>query len=163
MSAHRWGMPTSNGRKQAAVANRTGDIDVMRVFFYGLFMDESLLETKGIKPVTVGTGFVDGYELRIGERATLIRVDSGRAYGVMMEIEAGEAAELYAEDSVADYVTESVMVKLMGGEKVEARCYNLPLDKVTGTNKKYAVSLLELATQLGFLESYLGQITQSGE
>ena len=133
----------------------------MRVFFYGLFMDESLLATKGIEPSKVNLGFVDGYGLRIGERATLVRRPDERAYGAMMDIATGEATELYAEASVADYVPEPVIVELMDGTQVEASCYNLPADKVAGTNKDYAESLLNVATRLDFPDSYLEQIRQA--
>ncbi len=133
----------------------------MRVFFYGLFMDESLLATKGIEPSEVNLGFVDGYGLLIGERATLVRRQDGRAYGAMMDIAPSEATELYAEDSVADYLPEPVTVELMDGTQVEATCYNLPSDKVTGANKDYANSLLDVATKLGFPDSYLDQIRQA--
>lgn len=133
----------------------------MRVFFYGLFMDERLLAAKGIEPCEISSGFVDGYRLRIGERATLIRRANSRAYGVMMDIAPGEAAVLYAEDSVADYLPEPVIVELMDGRNVEATCYNLPIDKVTGANKEYAKSLLEVANRLDFPDSYLDQIRQA--
>ena len=132
----------------------------MRVFFYGLFMDENLLATKGIEPSEVILGFVDGYSLHIGERATLVRRPDGRAYGVMMVIAQSEATELYAEESVADYQPEPVIVELTDGTRVEATCYNLPGDKVSGTNKAYAESLLDLATRLDFPDSYLDQIRQ---
>ena len=131
------------------------------VFFYGLFMDERLLATKGIVPSEVSLGFVDGYGLRIGERATLVRRPDGRAYGVMMNITPSEATELYAEESVADYLPEPVMVELMDGTQIEATCYNLPSDKVTGANKAYAKSLLDVATRLDFPDSYLEQIRQT--
>ena len=134
---------------------------VVRVFFYGLFMDESLLATKGIKPTDVSVGFVDGYGLRIGERATLVRRPNSRAYGAMMDIARNEATELYAEDSVADYLPEPVTVKLMDGTEVEATCYNLPSAKVTGTNKDYAKSLLQVASRLGLPDSYLNEIRQA--
>jgi hypothetical protein len=130
----------------------------VRVFFYGLFMDESLLATKGIEPSVVNPAFVDGYALRIGERATLVRSPGSRAYGVVMDINPDEVADLYDEASVADYQPELVIVELMDGTKVDATCYNLPGDKVTGTNPQYAESLLELATRLGFPDSYLEQI-----
>ncbi len=133
----------------------------MRVFFYGLFMDESLLVTKGIKPTEVKIGFVDGFGLRIGERATLVRRAGSRAYGAVMEIAPGEATELYAEESVADYVPEPVIVELADGTQVEAICYNLPGDKVTGTNREYAESLLDVATRLGLPDSYLDEIRQA--
>jgi len=133
----------------------------LRVFFYGLFMDESLLAAKGIEPSEINLGFVDGYCLRIGERATLVRRPDNRAYGVMMDIAPSEATRLYAEESVADYLPEPVIVELMDGMQVEATCYNLPGDKVTGANKEYAELLLDVATRLDFPESYLDQIRQA--
>ena len=134
----------------------------MRVFFYGLFMDESLLAKKGIKPSEINLGFVNGYGLRIGERATLVRCPDSRAYGAMMDIAPSDATELYSEESVSGYVPEPVIVELMDGKQVEATCYNLPSDKVTGTNKRYADSLLEVATRLDFPDFYLDQIRQAG-
>ena len=124
-------------------------------------MDERLLATKGIKPSEVSLGFVDGYALRIGERATLVRRPDSRAYGAMMDIAPSEAAELYAEESVADYLPEPVIVELMDGTRVEATCYNLPRGRISGTNKDYATSLLDVATRLGFPDSYLDQIRQA--
>jgi len=124
-------------------------------------MDESLLATKGIEPSEVNLGFVDGYGLHIGERATLVRRPNGRAYGAMMDIAPDEATELYAEDSVADYLPEPVTIELLDGTEVEATCYNLPSAKVTGTNKDYAESLLKVASRLGFPDSYIDQIRQA--
>ena len=92
-------------------------------------------------PAEVKPGFVEGYGLRIGERATLIRSPGDRAYGAMMNITQDEATALYAEQSVADYLPEPVTVVLMDGTQVEASCYNLPGDKVTGANREYADSL----------------------
>ncbi len=125
-------------------------------------MDETLLAKKGISPSNAEVGHVDGFALRIGERATLIRSAGTRSYGVMMNISSDQAKQLYAESSVADYVPESVTVELLNGSKVEASCYNLPVDKVTGTNKVYAQALLEVANRLGLPESYLVEIRQAG-
>jgi hypothetical protein len=130
----------------------------MKVFFYGLFMDEDLLATKGIEPAEARVGFVDGLALRIGERATLVHRPDCRAYGVVMDITQREAAALYAEEGVADYVPEAVIVELPDSTRIEAMCYNLPDDKVAGTNKDYAAALLKVARRLGFPESYLYQI-----
>jgi hypothetical protein len=125
-------------------------------------MDQELLATKGIEPSAASTGFVDGYGLRIGERATLAGCPGSRAFGVMMDIAPEEAAALYAEESVADYLPETIVVELMDGTQVEATCYNLPDDMVAGTNAEYAQALLDLATRLGFPDSYLDQIRSNG-
>lgn len=124
-------------------------------------MDEQLLATKGVKPRTMQAGFVDGYELHIGERATLLRRPGSRAYGIVMEIAPGKVDALYAEKSVADYLPEQVTVALMDGTRIEATCYNLPADKLTGTNKKYAKALLDLASRLGFPDVYLQEIRRA--
>jgi len=124
-------------------------------------MDESLLAARRIGPSEVKLGFVDGYELRIGERATLVRQPGSRAYGAMMNIAPSEATVLYADESVADYRPETVVVELMDGARVEATCYNLPGDRISGTNKEYAEALLKVATRLGFPDAYLEQIRQA--
>ena len=144
-----------------AAADLPHGVGIVSFFFYGLFMDESLLAARGIEPSEIALGFVDGYDLCIGERATLVRRSGGRAYGTVMEISKLEAAELYAEESVADYLPESLIVELMDGTKVEATCYILPRDSVAGANKQYAESLLALASRLGFPESYLEQIRRA--
>ncbi len=128
------------------------------VLFYGLFMDKSLLASKGVRPTEPAIGYVDGYGLRIGKRATLLPEANSRAYGVLMKITSEDAAALYSEPSVADYVAEPVVVKLPGNIQVSAVCYNLPAARLTGTNPEYAAALLTLATKLGLPDSYLGHI-----
>ena len=132
--------------------------DQIAIFFYGLFMDESLLASKGVHATKPTIGYVDGFGLHIGERATLIRDVNSRAYGVLMRISSEDAAALYSEQSVADYVAESVVVQLHGNTQVSAVCYKLPAARLTGTNPEYAATLLALATRLGLPDSYLRHI-----
>jgi len=129
------------------------------VFFYGLFMDESLLAAKGITPSRATIGYVDGYRLRIGRRATLVPDRTNKAYGVLMALRTEDVRTLYSEESVVDYVSESVSVVLSDGTLESAVCYNLPERKLEGTtNLDYVRSLLLLADRLEFPESYLQHI-----
>jgi hypothetical protein len=128
------------------------------VFFYGLFMDESLLASKGIIPSRATVGHVDGYGIRIGRRATLVPDESNRAYGVLMTMGDEDVRTLYSEGSVADYVAESVSVVLPDGTIEAAVCYNLPESELKGTNSQYANSLLNMASKLGLPSDYLQQI-----
>jgi len=130
----------------------------IRVFFYGLFMDESLLASKGVHPTESAVGHVDGLSLHIGKRATLLPEANGRAHGVLMKLTTQEVAALYAEPGLADYVAEPVVVTLPGAIGVPAVCYNLPASKLSGTNPDYAAALLKLAARLGLPDSYLGRI-----
>lgn len=134
--------------------------EVVKVFFYGLFMDESLLASKGVSPSKAIVGYIDGYSLRIGRRATLVPDDANRAYGVLMALRADDLRALYSDESVADYVPESVSVVLQDGTVKSAVCYNLPKGKVEGANSEYANSLLILAGKLGLPDDYLQQIRE---
>ncbi len=124
-------------------------------------MDERLLAEKGIKPAEVRLGYVDGYELRIGERATLVPRPGSRAYGAIMDIAADKLAALYTEKILADYFSAQVTVELNDGDRLEASCYILPASKVTGTNNAYAQSLLEIAARLELPDAYLDEIRKS--
>lgn len=135
----------------------------MHVFFYGLFMDASLLASKNVRPTETAVGYVDGFGLHIGERATLLPESGARSYGVLAEINAAETASLYSDPSVADYVAEPIVVILPGDARVSAACYNLPQAKLAGTNPAYAATLLALAESLGFPDSYLDRIRAAAE
>jgi hypothetical protein len=133
--------------------------EVVTVFFYGLFMDESVLASQGFRPSRAAVGYVDGYGLRIGRRATLVPDAASRAYGVLMALRADDVRALYSDKSVADYVSESVSVVSRDGVE-SAVCYILPRHKLEGANAEYANSLLVLAGRLGFPEEYLQLIRE---
>jgi AIG2-like family len=136
------------------------DFEELAVFFYGLFMDELLLASKGVRASKSTVGYVDGYGLRIGRRATLVPDRTNRAYGVLMTLRAADLRALYSDESVADYVSESVSVVLPDGAVESAVCYNLPEGRLAGANPEYANSLLILATKLGLPDDYLQQIRE---
>lgn len=134
--------------------------EVVTVFFYGLFMDKSLLAAKGVRPSKATVGYVNGYRLRIGRRATLVPDDGNRAYGVLMALRADDVRALYSDESVVDYVSESVSVVLPDGTIESAVCYNLPKHELEGASSEYANSLLILAGRLGLPDDYLQQIRE---
>lgn len=121
-----------------------------KLFFYGLFMDRSLLTEKGFHPHVVGPGTLPDYCIHIGDRATLLRSTGSRACGIVMELADEEAHALYSEPSVREYIPERVTVELLDtGESVEALCYVLPHEMaLAGTNPAYAAELAHLAREL---------------
>jgi hypothetical protein len=130
----------------------------MEVFFCGLFMDQDLLIKKGINPSNPRKGYLNNYELKIGNRASLIQSPKEKAHGIVMTISDDEIIKLYAEKSVADYVPEKVEVVTETNEHIIANCYNLPPDLMIGTNEAYAKSLYNLVKKLNFPEEYLNSI-----
>ena len=136
-----------------------------RIFFYGLFMDRSLLTGKGLHPEIIGPAVLPDYRLHIGERATLLRSASSRAYGIVMELADEEVRALYSEPSVREYMRLRVQVELLDtSEAVEAYCYNLPRELgLTGANPAYATELSQLVEALQFDSAYVEEIVAFGE
>ncbi len=136
-----------------------------KIFFYGLFMDRSLLTEKGLHPETIGPAVLSDYRIHIGQRATLLPSASSRAYGIVMELSEQEAHALYSEPSVRAYKRERVRVALLANNQVvEADCYNLPRElALTGANPAYANELSRLAGALGFDSAYAREIAAFGE
>ncbi len=130
----------------------------MEVFFYGLFMDVSILLKNGIKPSNPRRGYLSDYALKIGNRASLIPCTNEKSYGIVMTIEDSTIHKLYAEPSVADYIPEAVNIILDSNESISATCYNLPAELLSGRNEIYAQSLYHLAKQKGFPKDYLDKI-----
>jgi len=129
------------------------------VFFYGLFMDRTLLQGKGISLPDLRVATVSGFRLRIEQRATLVPDQKGLVYGVIAELSHKEIQQLYSEPSVQDYQPEAVVATMADGGSLPALCFNLvnppPADE---HNPEYGRELRELAEQLGFPAEYISSI-----
>ena len=116
----------------------------IEVFFYGLFMDADFLRGKGADPINIRAACVPGFALRIGQRATLLRIPDARVYGILMELTHVEIEQLYAEASVRAYRPEAVLAELTDGSRVPALCFNLlvplvPKRPTQNTQRRYVI------------------------
>ncbi len=130
----------------------------MKVFFYGLFMDQDLLKEKGITPSTWQKAWANNFALKIGERASLVKEPNARSYGVVMTLEQTQITELYAEKSVKEYKPEKLTIEYENATREEVTCYNLPANLIRGTNRAYAQKLLDVTTGLGFPDEFLKHV-----
>ena len=62
----------------------------VEVFFYGLFMDEKLPRGKGLEPEGGEIAAIDGFALRIGQRAALIPTPGAKVYGLVFSLTRSE-------------------------------------------------------------------------
>ena len=136
-----------------------------KIFFYGLFMDRTLLTEKGLHPEVIGPAVLSDYRIHIGDRATLLPSATSRAYGIVMELSEQEAHALYSEPSVRAYERERVQVSLLASPQVvDAYCYNLPPEVgLTGANPAYANELSRLVEALELDSAYAREIAAFGE
>ena len=128
-------------------------------FFYGLFMDPDVLRGQGVLPARPRNGHVDGFSLRIGERATLVPSADGRAYGVVYALTHAELARLYGAPGLEAYRPEALTVGLHDGQPTAALCYNLADAPSDGTgNADYAARLRDVLQRLGFPPGYVESV-----
>jgi Gamma-glutamyl cyclotransferase, AIG2-like len=129
------------------------------VFFYGLFMDEDLLRAKGVMVTAMRPASVQGFELRIGNRATLVPEKSSRVFGMVASLSHTQLELLYSEPSVQAYRPEALLTQLTNGERIAALCFNLidpsaPCER----NPEYAAKLRPLAERLNLPPDYVASI-----
>jgi len=97
----------------------------VEVFFYGLFMDEELLRGKGLEPEGGEIAAIDGFALRIGQRAALVPTPGAKVYGFVFSLTRPELDRLYSESSVHAYKPQAVLAQLAAEASSPALCYNL--------------------------------------
>jgi hypothetical protein len=120
------------------------------VFFYGLYMDPAVLVQKGVSPRNPRKGYVEDYVLRVGQKATLLREEGKKAFGVVYSLTHLEIHNLYWGAGLDSYRAEPVIAHVIGGASVPALCCNLlspPSPKET--NQDYIDKLRTVMGKLG--------------
>lgn len=131
-----------------------------RVFFYGLYMDVNLLESMGYQPKQVGAARLDDYQLRIGERATLVPAPGKSSYGFLHDLSGEDVSSLYSRPEVHGYIAQPVVATLLSDSSMQhASCYVLEsADAGSHSNLEYAVKLAALVSNLGLPPDYAAEI-----
>jgi hypothetical protein len=128
----------------------------VEVFLYGLFMDEELLCGKGLEPEGDEIAAIDGFALRIGQRAALVPTPGAKVYGSVFSLTRSELDRLYSESSIQAYKPQAVLAQLASGGVVAALCYNRRQPpSPTERNPEYAVKLRAVSQKVGLPADYI--------
>lgn len=131
----------------------------MDAFFYGLYMDDTVLRGAGITPQSPRKARADGYALRLGKRATLVKAPGGVAWGMVYALKADDLAKLYGAPGLEVYRPEQIEVALENRAIIPARVYNLAQPPAPDErNPDYADKLKAAMTRLGFPAEYVADI-----
>ncbi len=129
-------------------------------FFYGLFMDGEILRKAGVEPTSPRRAYVDGFTLRIGQRATLVPSAGDRAYGMLFALTHQELVRLYAAPGLEQYQSEAVLAQPLVGTPLPALCYNLrDAPQPHERNPEYAGQLQRVLRELDFPEEYVASVS----
>ena len=122
-------------------------------------MDVELLRSKGMVPMNARRAFVDGFTLKIGQRATLVPATGARSYGMLISLTHSELQQLYAAPGLEQYLPEAVLAQTMDGQIVPALCYNLAEPpNAADRNPEYVSKLKSVLQALGFPAEYVASI-----
>jgi hypothetical protein len=129
---------------------------IINGFFYGLFMDVGILRKSNVSPINPRRAYVDGFALRIGDRASLIPQSGSRAYGMLIGLTHAEFERLYTAAGLENYRPEPVLAQVIDGSAIPALCYNLLVEPPRGQrNVDYTSRLQKVLRELEFPTEYV--------
>src|SRR6202162_5131717 len=86
----------------------------VEVFFHGLFMDEDLLRGKGLEPEGGEIAAIDGFALRIGQRAALVPTPGAKVYGLVFSLTRSELGGNRERPDLRDFPLSSTQTNHAG-------------------------------------------------
>ncbi len=119
-------------------------------------MDSDVLRESRAEAANPRRGYIDGYGLRIGRRATLVPDPGSRA------LTHDELERLYSAPGLEDYRAEAVLARTLEGEALPALCFNLRQAPRSGeANADYAERLRAVLRRLDLPAEYVRRSTWS--
>lgn len=130
------------------------------VFFYGSFINRSVLAGGGFTPERVSVARLGGFDIVRRPLATLDRSDQHAVYGILTWATHDELERLYGQSWVRAYRPEAVVVTTNEGALHPALCYIAPGKTAEPPMDRYLEHILEPARELGFPGWYLDRLEQ---
>lgn len=122
------------------------------VFFYGLFMDERVLASKGVIPRNPRLAFVSHHIVKLGAKAMLLPSFGQKAYGMLYQLNQDEMDRLYVDQH--DYRTQTLSATIVGLEEkalpqmvISMVHIDPPID--SAQNPEYSTQWMRLIQRLG--------------
>ena len=130
------------------------------VFFYGSFMSPAVLAKADVRPTDLQKARLDGWELTIAPRATLMPAPGRSVHGILARLTHAELGQLYGKDffGFGTYLPEAVLVTPASGNPLPGITYiswRLEGGKPTG---EYVEKILSVAREHSFPEDYVRHI-----
>ncbi len=133
----------------------------VRVFFYGSYMNRSVLAEVGLVPRSFEVASLVGFDIRIAPRANLVRAPGQAVFGVLATATHVELERLYAHarNVLGEiYLPEAVLVETRAGVRQPALCYIAPRMAEAAAEPAYLDHILAPARELGFPAEYLARL-----
>ena len=130
-------------------------------FFYGSYMNRSVLREVRLAPDRFEVARLQGYDIRIAPRANLVLSSQHCVFGVLAEATHAELERLYAhaKDALGEtYLPHPVLVETREGAFRAALCYISPAMDPRAPEPAYVDRIVGPARELGFPEWYVARL-----
>jgi Gamma-glutamyl cyclotransferase, AIG2-like len=130
------------------------------IFFYGSFMNPNVLAKADVQPTDSQRARLDGWDIKIAPRATLVPSDQSRVYGVLARVTHPDLEKLYTKDwfGFGTYLPEAVLVADSAERFVPALSY-IAWEMEGGTPSiEYIDNVVDAALQFEFRTWYVNRI-----
>lgn len=131
------------------------------VFFYGSYMNPSVLEEVALSPSELRVARLSGFDIQISPLANLVPSDQHQVYGVLAELTHSELDRLYhhAEHVLGGrYLPFPVVTHDQEGVLMPALCYIAPELEGADAEPAYLDRILAPARRFGFPSWYLERL-----
>ena len=131
------------------------------VFFYGSYMNRTVLAEVGMAPKRWEPAVLLGFDIRITPRANLVRAEDNMVFGVLASATHGELERLYAHarNVLGEiYLPEAVLVRTRAATWEAALCYIAPDMAKAPADPSYVERILKPARDLAFPPWYLARL-----
>ena len=133
----------------------------VRVFFYGSYMNPTVLREVGIVPERFEVARLDGYDFRIAPRANVVPSLQHSVYGVLVEATHAELDRLYAHarDVLGEtYLPHPVLTQTDSGGWFPALCYIASAMAPQRADPAYIERIVKAARDFGFPSWYIERL-----
>jgi hypothetical protein len=130
-------------------------------FFYGSYMNASVLAEVNLRPETFEIARLDGFDITIAPLANLIESEGASVYGVLAQATHEELCRLYAHarDVLGGtYAPQAVLVQTTDGSWRPALCYIADRMERRTADPAYVERILQPAKELGFPDWYIRKL-----
>jgi cation transport regulator ChaC len=133
-------------------------------FFYGSFMNPRVLARAGVRPATPRRGRLDGWDIEIRPRATLVPSKRHSVYGILAKVTHADLRKLYVKDwfGFGAYLPEAVMVSDRQRRRVPAMCYIAWRRGEGRPTQEYLDKVVATAVKYKFPHSYIERLRSFG-
>ena len=129
-------------------------------FFYGSFMNPEVLAKADVRPTEAQMARLDGWDIKIAPRATLVPSEERSVFGVLARLSHTDLEKLYTKDwfGFGTYLPEAVLVADSTGRLVPALSY-IAWEVDGGTpSDEYLNKMVSVAQRFEFPDWYINRI-----